>query len=496
MATTLLAAITTAVVVVALVTVSGGSADEQPGIRVAVTSKGFNFVCYRAIYLLKEYLATLSIPDIHGKAKVKILFFNVKIDYTISDLKLYNVEIPNCSIDTGSSGLTLTTTEISAKVNAHIKVKHSTWPHLHVSTDTEIDFQKVSFSLVVYIDRDTTNNHVTLTIKACSVKISKVTVSFKGAHSKILDLLRDLFEDLIKSRLPPLVCGKVTRVIDKKGEALKSKPLILKLDGLIQLDYSLTQSPEYTASYMAAFFKGEFQPVGRSLIDPLKPRPLPPIQVGENMLYVWVTDYTLNTAGFALQKNGQLEYTLTPDRIPKSVPFKLNTRTFQPLVPSLSKHYPNMAMELAFASTKPPKIKTTQNRGTLSNSGTIQFNVILPNNTVTTAFILSFNLRTDFSLDFKPGGGKFIAAVTFNLSSVNANFHLKSSNIGNFNPTSLTDTIRTLIDIAVVPAINHRGNKGVNIPSVGGIYMSNPNFSFNNGYSFLTTDFKMRKDER
>ena len=109
MATTLLAAITTAVVVVALVTVSGGSADEQPGIHVAVTSTGFDF---RAIYLLKEYLATLSIPDIHGKAKVKILFFSVKIDYTISDLKLYNVEIPKCSIDTGTSGLTLTTTEI------------------------------------------------------------------------------------------------------------------------------------------------------------------------------------------------------------------------------------------------------------------------------------------------------------------------------------------------------------------------------------------------
>lgn len=113
-------------------------------------------------------------------------------------------------------------------------------------------------------------------------------------------------------------------------QLLASFPTRLPLMGLAEIDFSLVRDPYFNPSTGISFFcKGEvynlqnpvvrhLQPfllhayillIGKNLQEaPFSPESMPYSQTGE-MLQLFVSDYVLNTAGFALYKS--LQYNLT-----------------------------------------------------------------------------------------------------------------------------------------------------------------------------------------
>lgn len=63
------------------------------------------------------------------------------------------------------------------------------------------------------------------------------------------------------------------------------------------------------------YFKGEFQSATAPKEAPFSPAPLPPDSESAKMVYVWVTDYLLNTAGLVYQDAGILNETVTPSTV-------------------------------------------------------------------------------------------------------------------------------------------------------------------------------------
>ena len=61
--------------------------------------------------------------------------------------------------------------------------------------------------------------------------------------------------------------------------------------------------------------KGEFQSATAPKEAPFSPAPLPADSDSTKMVYVWVTDYILNTAGLVYQDAGILNETVTPSMV-------------------------------------------------------------------------------------------------------------------------------------------------------------------------------------
>ena len=84
--------------------------------------------------------------------------------------------------------------------------------------------------------------------------------------------------------------------------AMSTFPLVQRIDQWAAIDYRLTRTPTFTDSYVDAFFKGEF----KSLANPAKESGLavPAFSMSNEvgkMMYFWVSEYTLNTAGQVYQ---------------------------------------------------------------------------------------------------------------------------------------------------------------------------------------------------
>ena len=72
---------------------------------------------------------------------------------------------------------------------------------------------------------------------------------------------------------------------------------------------------------------------------PYTPPTLPPVTDNTSMLYLWLTDYMANTAGFVYQTAGALHYIITPSMVPPSLPVQLNTSYFKAIVPQVTLLY-------------------------------------------------------------------------------------------------------------------------------------------------------------
>ena len=76
------------------------------------------------------------------------------------------------------------------------------------------------------------------------------------------------------------------------------------------------------------FFKGEFLSAVSPREPPFSPSLLPFESESDKMVYVWLTDYVVNTAGFVYQSAGVLNETITPSM----VGFSENVNVFLPII--------------------------------------------------------------------------------------------------------------------------------------------------------------------
>ena len=478
------------VLAIVIAVVSSSSAVDKPGARVAITTEGLNYLCIKGAELVKSYLSRVSIPDISGTDKVKLII-TFTVEYKLFGIELHDVEIPKCRITPGSDGLTLSTNEVGLEVKAHLQVKHTSFPKIDLATKVKIDLKDISFSTTVYFGLDDSNGHATVSAKGCSANIGTVDISFSGGGSSIFNLLRKKFEQVIKSHFSSALCTFITKETERLGKKLDSSPFTARLDDFANLDYSLTQPPVYTTNYMAVSIKGEFYPLNKSNYTlPYSPSSLPPIHVRESMISVWITDYLVKTAGAALFESGKLSYTITPKLVPKNLPIGLNTTTLKFLIPSLYEHYPNMPVQIPIECTKPPQYSTSPAGASIAVFGNAKLEVIRPNETYAVAFVLSIKVTADLTASLENGHGGTLAILKGKVSNVDATFRLAHSNIGNFNTASLFEDLNFLLKSVLVPYINKIGKHGAKTPSFNGMHLTNPKLKFKDKYIVLTTDIK------
>ena len=60
--------------------------------------------------------------------------------------------------------------------------------------------------------------------------------------------------------------------------------------------------------------QGEFFSISNHQEAPFTPNPLPAVNDTGKMMYVWLTEYLADTAGFVYQQAGELNYNVTPDK--------------------------------------------------------------------------------------------------------------------------------------------------------------------------------------
>jgi len=211
-----------------------------------------------------------------------------------------------------------------------------------------------------------------------------------------------------------------------------------------------------------------------------------PYTIGsDKMMEVFVSDYTLNTAGFAFNQVGMFNFLVTKDLLPSVISWVFNTTNLQFFIPQLYSKYPNCGLQIDMTVANPPTVTIAQNVGAeMSVIGEAIFQVIQPNNkTVVNAFGLDLNVLLDVEAGIV--GNNITATLSFKSANVTVGF----STIGSLDVSLLSSLVTFLFQYGIVPIGNMFAKQGIPIPAVDGLTLQNPVVVYQNGYFAVRSDF-------
>uniref|UniRef100_A0A3B3SZV0 Bactericidal permeability-increasing protein n=1 Tax=Paramormyrops kingsleyae TaxID=1676925 RepID=A0A3B3SZV0_9TELE len=156
--------------------------------------------------------------------------------------------------------------------------------------------------------------------------------------------------------------------------------VLATVDKYAEIEYSMVTPPSISnflielTLLVLMYLQGEFYNIGQHQEPPFSVPPfsLPPQT--SSMLYIGLSSFMANSAGFVYNRAGALSLYITDDMVPSSSPIRLNTKTFGAFIPEVSPSLPVASMNLLITNDA---------------TGTLTAYAILPNTTLEPLFILN-----------------------------------------------------------------------------------------------------------
>lgn len=306
------------------------------------------------------------------------------------------------------------------------------------------------------------------------------------------NLFKGPIASAIKKALQPQLCSLATTEIDTvANQALAKLPLNISLGDNVDFDLGLLAPPVDTAAYLTTQHKGEFFYMKHPTDAPFVP---PSIDVPASlprMMYVWVTTFLADSAGYVYGQAGVLDFTITNKMIPAAIPIQLNTSSFAAVAPGLAKAHPNAAMVLEFNALPTPVNTSASTKGlNITLQFAADFLVVLPNGTKAPAFELNTTTIAAGDVTCAQNVSTNVWSVRFNLTEVSLGLTLRKSEYGPVDAASLQELVDFVVQGILLPQLNSAGAKGIPIPMVDGVQFVNPEIVFGEDWVRVDTDIR------
>jgi len=285
------------------------------------------------------------------------------------------------------------------------------------------------------------------------------------------------------------VQDEIAKVVNVRVNALLAKiPLKETLGkGPAQLDLwlNVTELTAQSSSYAAVgMLMLPQDPQPDSGECPLSPVAMPDMS-GGNYLQFFFSDAVVGCMSYYEFITGEIDFIVNPT-ISKDFPL-MNTSDWSLLIPQLYKAYPDMALQFEFIAVLQPTFQCVAGIGASASARfDMNMSVIMPNGTLIPAVTLELDAMG--AIEITAGMKGFNATLFANMTSLDLNVSVVSSNIGPLNPV-LLETIAKELGPALQKAVNTLGAIGFPLPTLDGVSLLSPTVDYNDGYIAISSDF-------
>lgn len=426
---------------------------------------------------IQQKLKTIKVPDISGKQRVSPIG---KVKYSLSNMQIVDVGLPKSALDlVPGTGVKLSIGNAFLRMHGNWRVKY-----LRIIKDSgsfDLNVNDLTITTTIAIKSDETGRPVVSSVN-CAATVGSAKIKFHGGASWLYNLFRKFVDKAIRNALQKQMCPLVANAVSDLNPQLKTLNVLAKVDQYAEIEYSMVSSPTVSNSCIDFSLKGEFYNIGKHQEPPFSPAAfsLPP-QIN-NMLYIGVSAFTINSAAFVYNTAGALSLYITDDMIPQASPIRLNTRTFGAFIPQVAKRFPGLMMKLLVKTVKNPVVTFEPNNVTVQATSTVTAYAIQPNTTLSPLFVL--NLETSVSARVFVSGMRLAGAVTLNKMALT----LGTSYVGEFQVRSLDSIFQVVLKVVVIPILNVQLAKGYPLPTLGKMNLLNTELQVLKDYMLIGTD--------
>ncbi|XP_046923876.1 bactericidal permeability-increasing protein isoform X1 [Lynx rufus] len=439
-------------------------ATTNPGVVARITQKGLDYACQQGVAVLQKELEKITIPTFSGSFKIKHLG---KGHYSFHSMAIRGFQLPSSQIKLApSEGLDLSITNANVKMSGKWKARKN---FIKTSGNFDLSVEGVSISAVLKLGFDPASGHCTVSCSRCNNHINSVRVHISGSSlGWLINLFHEKMESSLRNRMTSEICKVVTSSVSSKLQGyLETLPVTTRIDRVAGIDYSLVAPPTATTDSLDGQLKGEFFRWAHPSPPPFAPPPLAFPSDHDRMVYLGISNYFFNTAGFVYQQAGVLNLTVTDNVIPKESKFRLTTDVFGILIPQVAKMFPNMKVQLVFWASSPPHLTVHPEGLVLTPTLDAQAFAVLPNSSLAPLFVLRLSMNISVTVGATPD--RLVGQLSLNRLLL----ELKHSDIGPFSVEVLQAVMNYVVPIAVIPKVNERLQEGVPLPMPSNVQLFN-----------------------
>ncbi|KAK5913079.1 hypothetical protein CesoFtcFv8_002896 [Champsocephalus esox] len=448
----------------------------NPGVKVKLTAKGIEYGRQLAVASILQKLKTIKLDDMSGKVKVSPIG---KVKYSLTNMKMVEVGLPTAALDmVPGTGVKLSIVNAYFRLEGNWRVKYL---FVKDSGSFNLNANDISITTSLSIKSDQTGRPVVNCLD-CGANVGKTSIHFKGGASWLYNLFSKYIDSAIRKAMQKQICPLVANAVSDLNNNLKTLNVLAKVDKFAEIEYSMVASPAVSKTSIDFGLKGEFYNIGKHQEPPFSPAvfSLPP-QIN-NMLYIGISSFTIESAAFVYNTAGALSLYITDDMIPQGFPIRLNTRAFGVFIPQIAKRFPGLMMKLLVKTVKTPVITFQPNNTTVQSFSSVTAYAIQPNATLTPLFVL--NLVSSVSARVFVSGTRLAGAVTLNKMDLT----LGTSYVGDFQIGSLDSIFQMVLKMVVIPRMNAQLAKGYPLPTLGKMKLVNTQLLVLKDYVMIGTD--------
>lgn len=438
---------------------------EEGFISIDVFSKGIDFAKDLLINTAISSMTPLEVPQIEKPVKIPIVG---TVHITLSNIVLYQLEVPNSTVKSGDTGITIVASGAKAYLNMNWSYHYGTWLEIKDKGVAAVEVKGMEIGLTLGLKNQQGTLELSLLQFGCHVK--DISIKMEGGASWLYQGIVDAFDKKIRSQIEDAISEKIEDGIIELDSSLQSLPKEVVLDKISALNVTFVNDLVFSNSFIGLEIDGLFttrDEIKASNHYSRNSLASVPCEGPAKMVGISIHENVLNSASLVYFNADVMHWIV--DEIPDQ--FLLNTAEWRHVLPQLYNQYPNDEMNVNISITSPPIIKVTQQNIDAEIFSDLTIDVLDAGKVIPVACIsvvINLSGYPEISRNNLAGSVKLNDLALF----------LKWSTIGSLHIHLLQPAIEAVLKTVIMPYVNLLLWKGVPLPDLLGYTLHNAKFSY------------------
>lgn len=456
-----------------------GAHAEVPGCKIRITSKALELVKQEGLRFLEQELANITIPDLVGREG--------SFHYNISEVKVIDWQLTSSELHfQPEQELLLQIT--NASLGLRFQRQFSYW-FIHDGGYINTSAEGVSIHTGLQLTRDYTGR-LKVSSVSCQTSISRMHAAFGGTFKKVYEYLSSFITSgmrfLLNRQICPVLFHAGTVLLNS---LLDTVPVQSAVDHHVGIDYSLLKDPVVSAGNLDMEFRGAFFPLAEKNWDLPNQAVEPLLQEEERMVHVAFSEYFFDSALESYFRAGTLKLSLVGDKVPHELDMLLRASYIGSILLSTPAVL-DSPLKLELQAIAPPRCIIKPSGTTVTVTASVTISLVPPNQPEIqlSSMIMDGLLNAKMALRGK--------ALRIQLNLRRFRIYSNQSALESLALIPLQAPLKTMLQIGVMPMLNERTWRGVQIPLPEGINFVNEVVTNHAGYLTIGADLQFVKGLR
>jgi len=335
----------------------------NPGMKVVLSDDGINSIKDTLLPYVYDLVGHMMLGDINGTQNVPVVG---PISYSVTEIHFPQVLIGKSKVyfDDAGQAMDASASEIALQVAFRWEYSQQDWPHAHDSgTGIAVDKDGMA-TIVLSVGYNQTTRIPEIHTSSLTLGLGKLSLKLESQSGSVVSWFEDLFADviilLLKGSIEKAAAMSAPAMLDAAlHNTLVVQPFQQEVMPGIGLDYSFPAKSVVTQHDIALPIAGEFYPYNQQPgTTPGEPSQLPDGSTTNEMIEVYLSEWSLNALGRAAFYGGRLTKTITSDVAPPELSDYFVSSYYASMAPGLIDVFGNDA-EMAFVVNVEDEPKVT-----------------------------------------------------------------------------------------------------------------------------------------